>query len=85
VHDSFVIPVKYADECRTAMLAAFEDQFGQPIPIDGSYEQGVMNAMNRDHVLGRSPEWDRLERDVTIAINTDDEISVDCRIPDSVN
>ena len=67
VHDSFVVPVDYADECWDVMLDAFQDVMtvefsergGQAISIDGSYVQGVMNAMKRVRVLDRSPEWDR--------------------------
>jgi len=90
IHDSFVVPVDYADECWDVMLDAFQDvmavEFSEPgaqaISIDGSYVQGVMNAMKRVRALDRSPEWDRLERDITIAIKADDEAPTDEFGPD---
>jgi len=63
--------VDYSDECFAVMLDAFQDHFGQDVSIDGSYHQSVLDAMERIHVLDRSPEWDQLERDVTYAIKAD--------------
>ena len=83
VHDSFVVPVIYVDECWDVMLDAFQDVMmvefsergGQAISIDGSYGQGLMNAMKRISALDRSPEWESIESEVFLASKADDEIS----------
>jgi hypothetical protein len=74
VHDSFVVPVDNATECFYVMLDSFKKRFGQNVSTDGSFHQSVVDAMKRDHVLDRSPEWDRIESDVTFAIKADDDL-----------
>ena len=72
VHYSFLVPLTSADECRWVMQEEFEKMFEQTIAIDGSFERGVLNAMGRMPALDRSPEWDRLESEITYLSKVDD-------------
>lgn len=55
-HDSVIISIEHAEECRQVMQREFKAVFGQDIRITGSAVDALANGMKRKPVVLRSPK-----------------------------
>lgn len=61
-HDSVIISIEHAEECRQVMKNEFKAVFGQDIRITGSVSEALERGMNRTPVVKRSPRMLELEK-----------------------
>jgi len=75
VHDSFIVDIRYLDECWDAMRKAFSWRFGQEIPVD--YMDFVTKAnriMDGPRATENNKDWREMASDLTKEIKGGDHL-----------